>query len=107
MSTLQNVIFDGNEIRGTSYYQESFPEFSSNKEEQSGYYLAVNVGEWEGAKFRIDRGVKKGTEVAFNGDGIAILFLGKDRSAAKTATNFVYISPETEETSFSLKMNFS
>lgn len=101
------MIFDGNEIRGTSYYQESFPEFSSNKEEQSGYYLAVNVGEWEGAKFRIDRGTKKGTEVAFNGDGIAILFLGKDRNAAKTATNFVYISPETEETSFSLKMNFS
>lgn len=102
------MIFDGNEIRGTSYYQESFEQFNqSNPEEQSGYYLTVNVGEWEGAKFRIDRGTKKGTEVAFNGDGIAILFLGKDRSAAKTATNFVYISPETEETSFSLKMNFS
>ena len=99
-------MFDGTEIRGTSNYQESFPEFSSIEDEQSGFYLAVNVGEWEGAKFRIDRGTKKGKEVAFNGDGIAVLFLGKDEKAAKTATNFVYISPETEETSFTLEFKF-
>ena len=98
-------MFDGLEIRGTSNFQDSFPEFSSNKAEQSGYYLAVNVAEWNGAKFRIDRGTKKGNEVAFSGDGIAVLFLGKDKRAAKTATQFVVIKDDAE-TKFNLNMLF-
>ena len=99
-------MFDGSEIRGTSNFQDSFPEFSSNEEEQSGYYLAVNVTDWNGAKFRIDRGTKKGKEVAFNGDGIAVLFLGKDKRAAKTATQFVVIKGEAE-TKFNLNMSYN
>lgn len=99
-------MFDGSEIRGTSNFQDSFPEFSSNEEEQSGYYLAVNVTDWNGAKFRIDRGTKKGKEVAFNGDGIAVLFLGKDKRAAKTATQFVVIKGGAE-TKFNLNMSYN
>lgn len=105
MSTLQDIIFDGDEIRGQVFYQDNFDEFSSLPEQKSGYYFAVNVTEWNGAKFRIDRKKGKGTEVAFNGDGIAILFLGKDEKDAKTAEKFVYIK-DAEETPFTLNFTF-
>lgn len=59
--------------------------------------------EW--AKFRLDRTTGKGTEVAFNGDGIAIVWLGDTEKKAKTAKKFVYISPESTETAFDLKLN--
>lgn len=101
---MQNVVFDGSEIRGASYYQNDFTEFSSNEREQKGYYLAVNVTDWNGAKFRIDRTSGKGTEVAFNGDGIAVLFLGATPKEVNTAKSFVYITAEGEETSFGLNI---
>ena len=101
---MQNVVFDGSEIRGASYYQSDFTEFSSNEREQKGYYLAVNVTDWNGAKFRIDRTSGKGKEVAFNGDGIAVLFLGATQKEVNTAKSFVYIPEEGEETSFGLNI---
>lgn len=108
MATLQsNVVFDGTEIRGNSNYQSNFEQFNASvPEEQRGFYLAVNVTEWNEAKFRLDRTTGKGTEVAFSGDGIAILWLGDTEAKAKTAKKFVYISPEREETAFELKLNF-
>ena len=107
LSTLQsNVVFDGTEIRGNSNYQNSFEQFNNSvPEEQKGFYLAVNVTEWNGAKFRLDRTTGKGTEVAFSGDGIAILWLGDTETKAKTAKQFVYIKDE-HETKFDLKLNF-
>lgn len=101
---MQNVVFDGSEIRGASYYQDDFTEFSSNPKEQKGYYLAVNVGEWDGAKFRIDRTSGKGKEVAFSGDGIAVLFLGRTPKEVNTAKAFVYIPSHGEETSMKLNI---
>ena len=65
----------------------------------------MNVTEWNGAKFRLDRTTGKGTEVAFSGDGIAILWLGDTETKAKTAKQFVYIKDE-QETKFDLKLNF-
>lgn len=92
-------------IRGTSNKITGWTEFSSNEDEQNGYYLAVNVTEWNGAKFRLDRTTGHGTEVAFKDDGIAILFLGATEEVAKTAQSFVYIK-DTEEASFSIDMTF-
>lgn len=103
---MQDVDFDGTRIFGTSYYTEDFTEFNSDPSEQNGFYLALNVTEWNGAKFRIDRINRKGTEVAFNGDGIAVLFLGATEKDAKTAKYFVYVPAEGEETAFSLDLNF-
>ena len=98
LSTLQrDIIFDGNEIRGTSIFQSDFEQFNEgNPEEQFGYYLALNVTEWNGAKFRINRTTGEGNEVAFNGDGIAILLLGNTEKTARTAKEFVYIKDDEE-----------
>lgn len=107
LSTLQrNVVFDGSEIRGYSIYQDSFEQFNSTvPEEQKGYYIAVDVTDWNGAKFRLDRTTGKGNEVAFSGDGIAILWLGGTEDKAKTAKQFVYIKGE-KETKFDLNLKF-
>lgn len=107
LSTLQsNVVFDGTEIRGTTNYQDDFKNFNvSVPEEQKGFYLALNITEWNGAKFRIDRTTGKGKEVQFNDDGIAILWLGDTEKKARTAKQFVYIKDE-QETVFNLKMNY-
>lgn len=101
-----DIVFDGTEIRGFSNYQDSFEQFNNSvPDKQKGFYLAVNVTDWNGAKFRLDRTTGKGTEVAFDGDGIAIVWLGNTEEKAKTAKQFVYIKGE-KETKFDLKLKF-
>ena len=72
-------------------------EFSSDSEQQNGYYVAINVEPWEGAKVRIDRTTGNGTAVALKGDGIYIGFMGKDVTSAKTAQYITIIQTDGSE----------
>lgn len=96
LSTLGNYSVSGETITGSVNKITDWTEFSSNTSEQTGYYVALEVDDWEGNSFRIDRTTGKGKAVAFNGDGIAILFLGADQNAVNTAQSFVVITPEGE-----------
>lgn len=107
LEELSTAVFDGEDIFVTSRYQQEFEQFNEAiPEEQKGYYVAFNVKEWNGAKFRLDRTTGKGNEVAFSGDGICILWLGGDKEKAKTAEYFVVISPESAETKMKLHVSF-
>lgn len=101
-------IASGN-ILGTLNKVEDYTGFSGNVDEQSGYYVALEVDKWEGNSFRIDRqtdmGLTKGKAVKFNGDGILIAFLGADIEAAKTAKRIVVIIDGTE-IKYDLKVKF-
>lgn len=88
-------IASGN-ILGTLNYVEEYTEFSSKPEEQSGYYVALEVDKWSGNSFRIDRTTGKGKAVKFSGDGILIAYLGADEEQAKTAERIVVIIDGTE-----------
>ncbi len=73
-------------VDGTFSKIEGWTEFSSNVEEQSGYYFAFNYKNWNGNSVQVMRYTGAGQKVAFNGDGIMIVFLGKDADAARTVT---------------------
>ena len=104
---LSTAVFVEEDIFVISAYQQEFEQFNEAiPEEQKGYYVAFNVKEWNGAKFRLDRTTGKGNEVAFSGDGICILWLGGDKEKAKTAEYFVVISPESIETKMKLHVSF-
>ena len=96
LSTLGSYSVSGETITGSVNKITDWTEFNSNTSEQTGYYVALEVDDWEGNSFRIDRTTGKGKAVAFNGDGIAILFLGADQNAVNTAQSFVVITPEGE-----------
>lgn len=99
----------GGNILGTLSMVEDYTGFSSNVNEQSGYYVALEVDKWEGNSFRIDRqtdtGFTKGKAVKFNGDGILIAFLGANEEMAKTAQRIVVIIDGTE-IKYDLKVKF-
>lgn len=103
LSTLgEYEVVDG-VVTGSLDYQTRWTEFNGSVvEEQSGYYVAINVSPWEGRKFRIDRTTGKGKAVAFNGDGIAICWLGDDEEKAKTAQSIVLIDADGSEEQLSL-----
>lgn len=73
-------------IDGSFNKIEGWTEFSGNVDEQSGYYFAFNYKNWSGNSVQVMRYTGAGQKVAFNGDGIMIVFLGKDADAAKTVT---------------------
>lgn len=95
----------GGNIMGSLNKVEEYVDFSSNVEEQEGYYVALEVDKWQDNSFRIDRTTGKGRAVKFNGDGILIAFLGADEETAKTATRIVVIIDGTE-IKYDLKVNF-
>lgn len=68
-----------------------------NEDQQEGYFVAINCNPWEGRKFRQDRTTGKGDEVAFNGDGIAIVWLGNNVAKAKTAKSIAVIDSDGSE----------
>lgn len=99
-------IASGN-ILGTLTKVEDYVEFNGDKiEEQSGYYVALEVDKWQGNSFRLDRTTGKGKAVKFNGDGILIVWLGGDEETAKTATRIVVIIDGTE-IKYDLKVKFA
>lgn len=107
LKELSTSVFDGEDIFVTSRYQQEFEQFNETvPEQQKGYYVAFNVKEWNGAKFRLDRTTGKGKEVAFSGDGICILWLGDNKEKAKTAEYFVVISSGSAETKMKLHVSF-
>lgn len=98
-------IASGN-ILGSVNKVEEYTGFSSNIEEQSGFYVALEVDKWQGNSFRLDRTTGKGKAVKFNGDGIMIVRLGPDEEVAKTATRIVVIIDGTE-IKYDLKLKFN
>lgn len=97
-------IASGN-ILGSLNKVEEYFDFSSNPEEQEGYYLALEVDKWQDNSFRVDRTTGKGKAVKFNGDGILIAWLGADEETAKTAQRIVVIIDGTE-IKYDLKVKF-
>lgn len=97
-------IANGN-ILGSLNRVEDYTGFSSNINEQEGYYIALEVDKWQDNSFRLDRTTGKGKTVKFNGDGILIVFLGADEEAAKTATRVVVIIDGTE-IKYDIKVKF-
>lgn len=95
----------GGNILGSVNLVENYEGFSSNVDEQKGYYVALEVDKWQGNSFRIDRTTGKGKTVKFNGDGILIAFLGADEEVAKTAQRIVVIIDGTE-IKYDLKVKF-
>lgn len=102
---LGDYYISGGNILGSLNKVVDYTGFSSNVDEQSGYYVALEVDKWQGNSFRIDRTTGKGKAVAFNGDGILIAFLGADEEAAKTAQRIVVIIDGTE-IKYDLKVKF-
>lgn len=98
-------ISNGN-IMGTLVKVEDYTDFSSDVEQQSGYYVALEVDKWQGNSFRLDRSYGKGKTVNFNGDGIMILWLGGDVDMAQTAQRIVVIIDGTE-IKYDLKVKFA
>lgn len=96
----------GGNILGSVNKITDYTGFSSKVEEQSGYYVALEVDKWQGNSFRIDRTTGKGKAVKFNGDGILIGFLGADEEVAKTAKRIVVIVDGTE-IKYDLKVKFN
>lgn len=96
----------GGNILGSLNRVEDYVDFSSNVEEQEGYYVALEVDKWQGNSFRIDRTTGRGKVVNFNGDGILIAYLGADVEAAKTARRIVVIIDGTE-IKYDLKVKFN
>lgn len=97
-------IASGN-ILGTVTKIDNYTNFSSKPEEQSGFYVALEVDKWQNNSFRLDRTTGKGKAVKFDGDGILIVWLGGDEAAAKTATRLVVIIDGTE-VKYDLKVKF-
>lgn len=96
----------GGNILGTLTRVDEYVEFNGEDEnEQSGYYVALEVDKWEGNSFRLDRTTGKGKAVKFNGDGILIVWLGGDEETAKTAKRIVVIIDGTE-IKYDLKVKF-
>ena len=85
-------------ISGSLTKQTGWTEFDgSNEDHQKGYFVAINCNPWAGRKFRQDRTTGKGNEVAFSGDGIAIVWLGNNVETAKTAKSIVVIDSDGSE----------
>lgn len=85
-------------ISGSLTKQTGWTEFDgSNEDHQEGYFVAINCNPWAGRKFRQDRTTGKGNEVAFSGDGIAIVWLGNNVETAKTAKSIVVIDSDGSE----------
>lgn len=97
-------IASGN-ILGSLNKIEEYLDFSSKVQEQSGYYVALEVDKWQGNSFRLDRTTGKGKNVKFNGDGVMVVWLGADEEAAKTAQRIVVIIDGTE-IKYDLKVKF-
>lgn len=98
-------IASGN-ILGTLTKVEDYTDFNSaNIEEQSGYYIALEVDKWQGNSFRLDRTTGKGKAVKFNGDGILIVWLGGNEEKAETAERIVVIIDGTE-IKYDIKVKF-
>lgn len=97
LSTLGEYTVTDEAVTGSVNEITGWTEFSSNAEQQNGYYVAINVEPWEGAKVRIDRTTGNGTAVALKGDGIYIGFMGKDVASAKTAQYITIIQTDGSE----------
>ena len=76
MSELGTYEIQGTKITGTANRITEFKQFSSDENEQEGYYLAVDVEPWDGVQIRSSRNSEKWTEL--KDDGIVVIFLGKD-----------------------------
>lgn len=83
-------IKEGN-IVGTLAKVEDYTGFSSDVEEQSGYYIALNVDKWQGSSLRLDRTIGKGKPVPFKDDGNLVVRLGGDQETVNTAKQLVII----------------
>lgn len=97
LSTLGDYTVTDEAVTGSVNEITGWTEFSSSSEQQNGYYVAINVEPWEGAKVRIDRTTGNGTAVALKGDGIYIGFMGKDVTSAKTAQYITIIQTDGSE----------
>lgn len=81
-------ISEGN-ILGQVNKIDGYTGFSGLANEQTGYFLALEVDKWQGNSFRLDRTTGKGKSTKFNGDGILIVQLGDTLEKAKTAQRLV------------------
>lgn len=73
-------------VDGSFNMIEGWTEFSGDEDEQDGYYFAFDYKNWNGNSVQVMRLTGAGNKVAFNGDGIMVVFLGADESAARTVT---------------------
>ena len=73
-------------IDGSFKMIEGWTEFSSIEDEQDGYYFAFDYKNWKGNSVQVMRLTGAGNKVAFSGDGIMVVFLGANESAATTVT---------------------
>lgn len=73
-------------VDGSFNMIEGWTEFSSIEDEQDGYYFAFDYKNWKGNSVQVMRLTGAGNKVAFSGDGIMVVFLGANESAARTVT---------------------
>lgn len=91
VSTFGNYSIKEGNIVGTLAKVEGYTGFSSVVEEQSGYYIALNVDKWQGSSLRLDRTTGKGKPVPFKDDGNLVVRLGGDQETVNTAKQLVII----------------
>lgn len=76
MSTLGTYQIQGTKITGNANKITGFDQFSTDPNEQEGYYLALDIEPWEGAQVRSSRKPERWTSLV--DDGTVVIFLGKD-----------------------------
>lgn len=63
-------------ISGTANKIESYTGFSHDSNQQTGYYLPLNVENWEGCKINTNN--SEGRPYNFKDDGDMVVYLGKE-----------------------------
>lgn len=89
---------DGTTIKGEAKKVEGFKKFSSNAEEQSGYYCELDIEPWEGVTVTSSRTSKP---VKLKDDGFLTLYLGKD---VPTDTKTLTVNHDENDTVYQLKV---
>ena len=89
VSTFGSFELQGDTLTGTANKVTGFNQFSSDPNEQEGYYAAIEIEPWDGAKFVSSR--KPESQVPLVNDGIVIMYLGKDSPDA--VESFDVIAP--------------
>lgn len=76
MSTFGNFEVSGTSVTGTANKVTEYNDFSSDPNEQEGYYLPVDIEPWEGVQVRSSRNPERWTKL--KDDGTVVIFLGKE-----------------------------
>ena len=98
VSAFGDFSIDGTTVTGTANKIEGFKGFSSNVDEQSGYYVELEFEPWEGVTVTSSRTSK---QVKLKDDGFLTLYLGKE---APTDTKTLTVNHDENDTVYQFKV---